>query len=103
MLIPFKVGDTVVVRPNVSDYSITTPGSQGEVISVTTEYFQVAFTKLTSRPYSTYPERFSFSWDELENFSLVFSNLSEADKKYSKVVLKIRQMNADRKEKGYAF
>lgn len=101
MSFPFNVGDRVVVKPRVNDYSITTPGSEGIIIYIGKFDFKVRFTKVTSS--SEYAlEYYSFNTSDYNNFALIDLGLDTSNK-YYKVIRKIKEMEQKRKEQGYAY
>lgn len=110
MRIPFKVGDKVKVTTKINDYSYTKYGSEGVVTRVEKDgkesYCMIDFYKCTGDlRRQALPHHYKFYLYELKHhFSLLDSpSLSEANKKYEKIVLKIQAMKQDRKDKGYAY
>jgi len=110
MRIPFKVGDKVKVKTKTNDYSYTKYGSEGIVTMVEIDgddsYCMIDFYKATGDlKRQALPHHYRFYLRELlHNFSLVDSpSLSEADKKYESIILKIQLMKQQRKDKGYAY
>jgi len=101
----FNIGDEVIVNDNArGQYMMTVPGSKGIIVSVLTSNVIIEFRNL-GYGYGG-PERFPFHVNEVrKNFDLVSSRqpLSEQDKKYEKIIVKIRSLQAKRKAKGYAY
>lgn len=101
MEFPFKVGDELIVKPGVRDYTSTTPGSIGKITEIYDSYFKVNFSLITGYTYSI--TKYSFSIYEHSNFSLLNSSSIPPDSKYYKVLAKIEQLKQRRKEQGYAY
>lgn len=101
----FKVGDEVIVNDNArGQYMMTVPGSKGIIISISDSVVLIEFKNL-GYGYGG-PERFPFHINEVrKNFDLLSKHipLSEQDKKYEKIIVKIRSLQAKRKAKGYAY
>ena len=101
----FKVGDEVIVNDNArGQYMMTVPGSKGIIISISDSVVLIEFKNL-GYGYGG-PERFPFHINKVrKNFDLLSKHipLSEQDKKYEKIIVKIRSLQAKRKAKGYAY
>lgn len=103
----FKVGDEVIVNDNArGQYMMTVPGSKGVIVGISTNSNRILieFRKL-GYGYGG-PETFPFDIQEVrKNFDLIGSPLplSEQDKKYEKIIVKIKSLQAKRKAKGYAY
>lgn len=114
MSFPFKVGDKVYVAREDVPYTFTRYESEGEVTRVEFRlekeehsFCLIKFYKCTGDRDNNYgPHEYKFYLNEIKNYFKLLEErkpLSEADKKYEKVILKIRSMQNKRKGKGYAY
>jgi hypothetical protein len=100
----FKIGDEIEIIPDVvgyCPYSWTTPGSKGTIVKVGDNGFEyyIEFKFFTS----DYTMAKDIFWIESEYIKLLTPapSLKPADQKYSKIIRKMKQMEAKRKELGY--
>ena len=114
MSFPFKVGDKVYVAEKKVPYMFTKYESEGEVTRVEFKLKEEAHSFCFIKFYKctgdldneNTPHEYKFYLHEVKQYFKLLEEhepLSEADKKYEKVILKIRSMQSKRKGKGYAY
>lgn len=106
--LPFNIGDKVIVNPNTQGiFPITIPGSIGTIINITnfSLNYDIYCIKFENIKYKYDLGTFNFSSITIKRYFSLYNTfiLSKHDKKYEKVILKIKQLENKRKELGYAY